>query len=155
MSLYGSFCLPDQKGAQTLQIARKQPCFRVFLWFSVLICPIQPQSSGEQKGELPRNTVFPYITNQEVNRSLKVIAEVCSIPKRLTFHLARHTFATTVTLANNVPIESISKMMGHTKLATTMIYAKVVNTKISKDMALLQGKLGKQTSAAHTNDGDD
>ncbi|MEK7199243.1 MAG: tyrosine-type recombinase/integrase [Bacteroidota bacterium] len=72
-----------------------------------------------------------------------MIAEVCSIPKRLIFHLARHTFATTVTLANNVPIESISKMMGHTKLATTMIYAKVVNTKISKDMALLQGKLGK------------
>jgi integrase len=96
-----------------------------------------------RSNELPRDTVFPYITNQEVNRSLKIIAEVCSIPKKLTFHLARHTFATTVTLANDVPIESISKMMGHTKLATTMIYAKVVNTKISKDMSALQAKLGK------------
>jgi site-specific recombinase XerD len=99
-----------------------------------------------KKNELPRDTVFPYITNQEINRSLKIIAEVCNISKKLTFHLARHTFATTVTLANDVPIESISKMMGHTKLATTMIYAKVVNTKVSKDMATLQEKLGKPRS---------
>ena len=98
------------------------------------------------KGELSRDTLFPYITNQEVNRSLKIIAEVCNIPKKLTFHMARHTFATTVTLANDVPFESISKMMGHTKLSTTLIYAKVVNTKVSKDMAALQKKLGKPRS---------
>lgn len=95
------------------------------------------------KGELPRDTLFPYITNQEVNRSLKIIAEVCNVNKKLTFHMARHTFATTVTLSNDVPFESISKMMGHTKLSTTLIYAKVVNTKVSKDMAALQQKLGK------------
>jgi integrase len=98
------------------------------------------------KGELPRDTLFPYITNQEVNRSLKIIAEVCGVNKKLTFHMARHTFATTVTLSNDVPFESISKMMGHTKLSTTLIYAKVVNTKISKDMAALQSKLGKPKS---------
>jgi integrase/recombinase XerD len=92
---------------------------------------------------LPRENLFPYITNQEVNRSLKIIAEVCNIKKKLTFHMARHTFATTVTLSNDVPFESISKMMGHTKLSTTLIYAKVVNTKVSKDMAALQQKLGK------------
>lgn len=95
------------------------------------------------KDELPRDTLFPYITNQEVNRSLKIIAEVCNVNKKLTFHMARHTFATTVTLANDVPFETISKMMGHTKLSTTLIYAKVVNTKVSKDMAALQSKLGK------------
>lgn len=98
------------------------------------------------KDELPRDTLFPYITNQEVNRSLKIIAEVCNINKKLTFHMARHTFATTVTLSNDVPFESISKMMGHTKLSTTLIYAKVVNTKVSKDMAALQQKLGKPRS---------
>jgi site-specific recombinase XerD len=88
-----------------------------------------------------RNTVFPWISNQEINRSLKIIAEVCGIKKHLTFHLARHTFATTVTLINGVPIESISKMLGHTKLSTTMIYAKVTQTKIGMDMQSLQNKL--------------
>ena len=98
------------------------------------------------KGELPRDTIFPYISNQEVNRSLKIIAEVCNIPKYLTFHMARHTFATTVTLSNDVPFESISKMMGHTKLSTTLIYAKVVNSKVAKDMAALRDKIGKPKS---------
>lgn len=86
-------------------------------------------------------TIFPWISNQEVNRSLKIIAEVCNIKKHLTFHLARHTFATTVTLMNGVPIETISKMLGHTKLSTTMIYAKVKQSKIGLDMQLLQNKL--------------
>lgn len=95
----------------------------------------------EQKEALVRETVFPWISNQEVNRSLKIVAEVCSIKKHLTFHLARHTFATTVTLINGVPIETISKMLGHTKLSTTMIYAKVTQSKIGSDMQLLQHKL--------------
>ncbi len=90
---------------------------------------------------LIRETVFPKISNQEMNRSLKVIAEICGIKKYLTFHLARHTFATTVTLMNGVPIETISKLLGHTKLSTTMIYAKVNQAKIGMDMELLQNKL--------------
>lgn len=99
---------------------------------------------NSEKQEPFRNTLSPYVTNQEMNRSLKIIAEVCEIYKDLTFHLARHTFATTVTLANDVPIESISKMLGHTKITTTMGYAKVVNTKVAKDMATLQEKLTKK-----------
>jgi len=88
-----------------------------------------------------RETVFPKISNQEMNRSLKLIAEICGIKKYLTFHLARHTFATTVTLMNGVPIETISKLLGHTKLSTTMIYAHVTQSKIGMDMELLQNKL--------------
>ena len=87
-------------------------------------------------------TVFPMVSNQEMNRSLKLIGEICDIKKRLTFHLARHTFATTVTLMNGVPIETISKLLGHTKLATTMIYAHVMQSKVGMDMRLLQAKLG-------------
>jgi len=86
-------------------------------------------------------TLFPKISNQEMNRSLKLIGEICEIKKRLTFHLARHTFATTITLLNGVPIETISKLLGHTKLATTMIYAHVMQSKIGMDMLLLQKKL--------------
>lgn len=90
---------------------------------------------------LMRETVFPNVSNQEMNRSLKLIAEICGIKKYLTFHLARHTFATTVTLMNGVPIETISKLLGHTKLSTTMIYARVTQSKIGLDMELLQNKL--------------
>jgi len=96
--------------------------------------------SATKRGSNERN-YFSRISNQEVNRSLKIIAEVCSIKKHLTFHLARHTFATTVTLMNGVPIETISKMLGHTKLSTTMIYAKVTQSKIGLD-AVIANQVG-------------
>ncbi len=93
---------------------------------------------------IQQGTIFPWISNQEVNRILKIIAEVVGIAKHLTFHLARHTFATTVTLMNEVPIETISKMLGHTKLSTTLIYAHVLNGKFGVDMEKLQVKLDER-----------
>lgn len=89
-------------------------------------------------------TVFPVITNQRMNGYLKEIAEICGINKNLTFHLARHTFATTVTLSNGVPIESVSKMLGHTSIRTTQIYAKVVEHKLSEDMHNLEIRMASQ-----------
>jgi len=83
-------------------------------------------------------TIFPRISNQKVNSYLKEIGNRCSIKKVLTFGVARHTFATTITLSNNVPIETVSKMMGHTKIATTQIYARVLLKKISDDMGQLK-----------------
>jgi integrase/recombinase XerD len=82
--------------------------------------------------------VFPTTTNQHINTYLKEIAKIVGIKKKLTFGVARHTFATTVTLANNVPIETVSKMMGHTKIATTQIYARVLLKKVSDDMGKLK-----------------
>ena len=70
---------------------------------------------------------------------------LCKIKKNLTFHIARHTFATTITLSNGVPIETVSKLLGHTKIATTQIYAKVIERKVSDDMKLLNDRL-KETS---------
>jgi site-specific recombinase XerD len=102
--------------------------------------------TSEEVGQ--RDTAFPRVSNQEVNRSLKIIAEICGIQKYLTFHLARHTFATTITLMNGVPIETISKMLGHTKISTTMLYAKVTQTKIGMDMNSLQNRLDKNKSVA-------
>ncbi|UEG54917.1 site-specific integrase [Mucilaginibacter daejeonensis] len=85
--------------------------------------------------------VFPKISNQKVNSYLKEIADRCGIIKNVTFHIARHTFATTVTLSNGVPIETVSKILGHTKITTTQIYAKVVERKLKEDMKMLQSKL--------------
>jgi site-specific recombinase XerD len=87
--------------------------------------------------------LLPILSNQKMNAYLKEIGEVCGIEKNLTFHLARHTFATTVTLTNGVPIETVSKMLGHTSLKTTQIYAKVVDTKIQEDMKALAEKLSR------------
>ena len=74
----------------------------------------------------------------------KDLAVLCNINKKVTFHVARHTFATTVTLSNGVPIETVSKMLGHTKLSTTQIYARVVEKKISEDMQTLMSKINRK-----------
>ncbi len=87
--------------------------------------------------------VLPVLTNQKMNAYLKEIADSCSITKNLTFHIARHTFATTVTLANGVPIETVSKMLGHTNLRTTQHYAKILDLKVGEDMQVLRLKLQK------------
>jgi site-specific recombinase XerD len=76
-----------------------------------------------------------------MNSHLKLIQELAKINKNLTTHLARHTFATTITLGNGVPIETVSRMLGHTKLSTTQVYAKVLDNKIANDMEVLKGKL--------------
>ena len=86
-----------------------------------------PQCLNEDK-------LLPILSNQKMNAYLKEIAGVCEIDKELTFHIARHTFATTVTLTNGVPIESVSKMLGHKNLRTTQHYAKVLDRKVSDDM---------------------
>lgn len=87
-----------------------------------------------------KDLVLPVLSNQKMNAYIKEIANLCGITKNLTFHLARHTFATTVTLTNGVPIESVSKMLGHTNLKTTQHYAKILDMKVSKDMAILRNK---------------
>jgi integrase len=90
------------------------------------------------------SSVLPVITNIKTNAYLKEIATLCGIRKNLTFHMARHTFATTVTLTNGVPIETVSRMLGHTKITTTQIYAKVLESKVSEDMNQLQEKLSER-----------
>ena len=85
--------------------------------------------------------VLPVFSNQKMNAYLKEIADLCGINKQLTFHIARHTFATSITLNNGVPIETVSKMLGHKNLRTTQHYAKILDLKVSQDMKLLKEKL--------------
>lgn len=87
------------------------------------------------------NGLLPVPSNQNYNVYLKELADLCKINKTMTTHIARHTFATTVTLSNGVPIESVSKMLGHTSIKTTQIYAKVLDAKLSEDMAALQERM--------------
>lgn len=87
------------------------------------------------------NKLLPVKSNQKMNAYLKEVANLCGINKNLTMHMARHTFATTITLSNGVPIETVSKMLGHTKIATTQIYAQVLDNKVSADMQKLKQSL--------------
>ena len=89
---------------------------------------------------MDKGTLLPVPCNQKMNSYLKEIADLCGIKKNLTFHLARHTFATTTTLSKGVPIETVSKMLGHTNIETTQIYARITNSKIGSDMQGLDKK---------------
>ena len=84
-----------------------------------------------------KGKLLPVHSNQKMNEYLKELADICGITKNLSMHVARHTFATSVTLANGVPIETVSKMLGHSSIKTTQIYARIVDSKISKDMERL------------------
>lgn len=87
-----------------------------------------------------QDCLLPVPSNAKLNAYLKELADICNINKLLTFHIARHTFATTVTLNNGVPIESVSKMLGHKSIKITQIYAKVLDKKLSDDMRCLKDK---------------
>lgn len=84
--------------------------------------------------------LLPVLSNQKMNGYFKEIADICGITKKMTTHTARHTFATTVTLTNGVPIETVSRMLGHKNLKTTQHYAKILDIKVSEDMSLLRSK---------------
>lgn len=87
-----------------------------------------------------KERLLPVPSNQKMNAYLKELADLCGIDKKLHTHIARHTYATSVTLSNGIPIETVSKLLGHKKLATTQIYAKVLDSKVSQDMAQLMNR---------------
>ncbi len=119
--------------------------------------PLLPTALGilEKYQDHPKvvcgNCVLPVLSNQKSNAYLKEIADLCGIKKNLTTHLARHTFATTVTLSNGVPIETVGQMLGHKNLRTTQHYAKIIDRKVSDDMQVLKMKLGIQEKAKTKN----
>ena len=122
-----------------LWIIRKRHKTKVTASIRLLDIPIAILK--KYKGKLPNGKLLPVISNQRVNDYLKEIAAMCGINKRLTFHCARHSCATSVLLANDVPIETVSKILGHTNIRTTQIYARITDRKVSKDMEMLSQKL--------------
>lgn len=108
--------------------------------YKVPLLDIPKQIIDKYADTLPYNKLLPVLSNQKMNEYLKEIGTVCGIEKDLTFHLSRHTFAT-LTLTKGVSIESVSKMLGHTNIKTTQIYARVTDVKLSNDMASFAEKL--------------
>ncbi|MEG2340015.1 MAG: site-specific integrase [Odoribacter sp.] len=92
-------------------------------------------------GKQADGKLLPIISNQKMNDYLAEIGNICGINKHITFHLARHTFATVITLSQGVPIETVSRMLGHKSIRTTQIYAKIIDLKISQDMDVLVQKM--------------
>ncbi len=103
---------------------------------------------------LPGQLLLQVYCNQKLNEYLKETRTIPGI-KKLTFHSSRHTFATTLTLSNGVPIETVSKLLGHTKPSTTQVYARVLEKKVSEDMSSLRSRLngciGKSSAQRKTN----
>ena len=97
-------------------------------------------------GKLPDGKILPIISNQKMNDYLKEIATVCGINKKITYHVARHSFAT-LSISYGVPIESVSKMLGHTNIRTTQIYAKIIDTKLSADMDMFAQRLNERKTS--------
>ena len=111
--------------------------------FYVKLLPVAKQLIEQYRIVAKSKFIFPVPSNAEnMNRSLRRICEQCNITKRISSHHARHTFATTVCLSQGVPIETVSRMLGHTNIMTTQIYAKITNEKISHDVALLTDRIG-------------
>jgi integrase len=109
---------------------------------NIRLLPVPLQILEKYKGKCSDGMLLPVLPMNKGNIYLKKLGKQCGIATKVTFHLARHTFATTVTLAKGVPIESVSKMLGHKSVKTTQIYARIVDTKVSNDMELLSQKLG-------------
>lgn len=109
---------------------------------NVPLLPMAEKILKKYEGQFQDGEILPVLSNQKMNAYLKEIGDICEIEKKITFHLARHTFATTMTLGKGVPIESVSKMLGHPNIQTTQIYARITNDKISRDMETLSKNLG-------------
>lgn len=108
---------------------------------SIRLLEVPKRIIEKYKGYTRDNRIFPVPSNGRCNTILKKIAKQCGIKTRLTYHVSRHTFGTLLTISQGVPIETVSRMMGHTNIKTTQIYAKITKEKISQDMEILSHKL--------------
>lgn len=143
-SLAKTHIIKDESGEYWIEMIRRKNRNFTERKFHVLLLPEALELIDKYKNNpssLQNGTIFPYYSNQTVNRYLKIIAKEAKIDKSITFHWARHTFATTVTLENGVPMESVSHMLGHASIRTTQIYSKVKKKKVLNDMTSLRQKL--------------
>lgn len=118
---------------------------------NVRLLDIAVKIMEKYRGMAPEGKLFPMLTKESMNIHLKKMAVQCGIDRNLSFHLARHTYATEICLSNGVPIETISRMMGHSNIRTTQIYAEITNQKVRKDFGILSEKTRDRYSLPEDN----
>lgn len=114
--------------------------------FEIPLLDLPVRILDKYDGLAPEDKLLPMYCNSTINRSLKTIASLCGIDRKLTFHMARHTYATEITLSHGVPIETVSRMLGHSRIDTTQIYAEVTDGKIETDTRQLDSRLAGRFS---------
>ena len=132
--------ITDSDGGIWLEMQRQKTFHTTERRFHILVLPLALELITKYKNSpqsINKCTIFPCPSNQYTNRSLKIIANKAGVEKKLTFHNARHTFATTVTLEKGISIESVSHMLGHSSIRTTQIYSKVKQKKVAREMKSL------------------
>lgn len=150
--MFSCFCGLSYSDVKNLTKDNIQTSFDGHLWIitrrqktntdsSIRLLEVPKRIIEKYKGYTRDNRVFPIPSNATCNKILKKIAEQCGIKTRLSYHQSRHTFGTLLTISQGVPIETVSRMMGHTNIKTTQIYAKITKEKISQDMEALSHKL--------------
>ena len=124
----------DENGTLWIHTSRK----KTKVEYDVPLLDVPLQILNKYCGVDPNGKLLPMYSNSDVNKYLKTIASICGINRKLVFHKARHNFGTHMTLSLGVPIETVSKMMGHTSITTTQIYAHVTDKKVDEDMKRLR-----------------
>ncbi len=132
----------DENGTQWIRMTR----MKTGIDYEIPLLDIPVYIIEKYRDIEPDGRLFPMYSNTEMNRQLKVIAAKCGIERRMVFHSARHTYATEITLSHGVPLETVSRMLGHTEISTTQIYAKVTNDKIDADTRSLDSKIRERFS---------
>lgn len=148
---YGDMCLlseDDLEIAEDGEVWIKTTRKKTKIDYELPLLDIPLRILDKYRGIAPEGKLLPMYGNTTLNRALKRIASICGIEKRLVFHCGRHTYATEITLSQGVPLETVSKMLGHTRIDTTQIYAKVTDDKIGADTQNLDKKLAERFSIA-------
>ena len=134
----------DENGPRWIRTSRK----KTKVEYEVPLLEVPLHILNKYRDVEPNGKLLPMYSNSDVNLSLKKIAAICGINRRIVFHAARHTYATEITLSHGVPLETVSKMLGHTRVDTTQIYAKVTDEKIDADTKRLDSKISERFTIA-------
>ena len=148
---YGDMCLltkedlvTDEDGTLWIRTSRK----KTKIEYEVPLLDLPLHILSKYRDVESNGKLLPMYSNSDVNHSLKKIAVLCGINRRIVFHAARHTYATEITLSHGVPLETVSRMLGHSRVSTTQIYAKVTDDKISSDTNRLNSKISERFTIA-------
>lgn len=148
---YGDICLLTEDNLEVAEdgtVWIKSSRKKTKTEYEIPLLNLPLQIIEKYRGVAPDGKLLPMYSNSTLNLQLKRIAKICGIERRLVYHCGRHTYATEVTLAHGVPLETVSRMLGHNRITTTQIYAKVTDDKINTDTQDLDGRIASRFTVA-------